>query len=97
MLDFLRYCAILFPYGNTMNNPATPVVSALSLGASIRSRRRSLGFTLEAAAGLCGVGVRFLSELERGKPTSEIGKTLQVLSRLGLVLFLAERGSAYEK
>jgi hypothetical protein len=33
---------------------------------------------------LCGVGERFLSELERGKASASLGKTLQVLKRLGL-------------
>lgn len=43
-----------------------------------------MGLTQLNAAGLCGVGERFLSELERGKTTVELGKVLQVLNRLGL-------------
>lgn len=56
------------------------------LGQLIRQRRKALGLTQLDAAGLCGVGERFLSELERGKPTASLGKTLQVLRRLGLTL-----------
>ena len=63
------------------------------LGKRIREKRHELKLTLEAAAGLSGVGFRFLSELERGKSTSEIGKVLQVLSRLGLEVHLTERGN----
>lgn len=45
------------------------------------------------AAGISGVGVRFLSELERGKPTVELGRALRVLGRLGLEVWILPRGS----
>lgn len=61
-------------------NAGTPEL----LGSQVRKRRKSLGLTQRDAAGLCGVGERFLSELERGKATAELGKALQVLQRLGL-------------
>ena len=66
------------------------IKQALDLGASIRSRRKAMGLTQRDAAGLCGVGERFLSELERGKDTVELGKVLQVLGRLGLALELGD-------
>lgn len=44
-------------------------------------------------AALAGVGVRFLSELENGKPSAEIGKALVVLRRLGLDLLIRPRGA----
>ena len=50
-----------------------------------------MGLSQLNAAGLCGVGERFLSELERGKPTVELGKVLQVLNRLGLHLVLDDK------
>ena len=34
-------------------------------------------------AGAAGVGLRFIVELEGGKPTVQLGKTLQVLFALG--------------
>jgi len=58
------------------------------LGRVIRDQRKTTGLTQLDAAGLCGVGERFLSELERGKPTVELGKVLQVLNRLGLHVVL---------
>ncbi len=64
------------------------ITSSESIGASIRSKRKLMGLTQLDAAGLCGVGERFLSELERGKATAELGKVLQVLNRLGLHLTL---------
>lgn len=44
------------------------------------------------AAGLAGVGTRFLGDLERGKPTVRLGLALQVLERLGLEVRIAPRG-----
>jgi transcriptional regulator with XRE-family HTH domain len=37
-------------------------------------------------AGAAGVGLRFIVDLEAGKPTAQIGKTLQVLAALGCSL-----------
>jgi HTH-type transcriptional regulator/antitoxin HipB len=65
-------------------------IDTMALGKAIRRRRKSIGLTQQDAAGLCGVGERFLSELERGKESASLGKALQVIRRLGLRLTLAE-------
>lgn len=57
-----------------------------SLGAVIREHRRNHHLTQSELAGLAGTGVRFISELERGKPGTEIGKIMDVLAVLGLRL-----------
>ncbi|NCC14012.1 MAG: transcriptional regulator, partial [Spirochaetia bacterium] len=54
------------------------------IGKLVCSKRKELGLTQKEAAGLCGVGVRFWSELERGKSSLHLGKVLLVLTRLGL-------------
>lgn len=56
------------------------------LGAAIRARRRQLKATQKDLAMTCGTGLRFIIDLEKGKPTCQIGKTLQVLQALGLKL-----------
>lgn len=61
------------------------------LGGVIRERRKKAKLTQRKAAALAGVGARFLSELERGKPTAQIGKTLKVAQLLGLELRINER------
>lgn len=47
----------------------TKTTNARDLGQLVRQRRQAVGLTLRDAAGMAGVGVRFLSELERGKAT----------------------------
>jgi y4mF family transcriptional regulator len=68
------------------------VADAEGLGRLIRQRRKADGLTQAEAAGLCGVGARFLSEVERGKVTAEIGKVLRVVRGLGLELSVTPRG-----
>ena len=67
------------------------VRDADALGRAVRSIRRARGLTQAELAGLAGVGVRYLSELERGKTTSHLGKALTVLHRLGCRLTLEAR------
>jgi len=40
---------------------------------------------------LAGVGNRFLSDLENGKPTVELGRAMQVLTMLGLTVTVRPR------
>ena len=55
------------------------------LGVLVGKVRAAKGLSQEKAAGLAGVGRRFLSELESGKKeTLEFGLILQVLNRLGI-------------
>ena len=61
-------------------------------GAALKAERKRNKATLATAAGLSDVGIRFLLELEHGKPTCELGKAMQVAERLGLELWLVPRG-----
>lgn len=72
--------------------PSGKILDTQSLGDLIRQQRKLQGVTQVEFASLCGVGVRFISELENGKPTIEIGKILQVLNSLGLELTIQSRG-----
>jgi transcriptional regulator with XRE-family HTH domain len=62
----------------------THITTPAEFGSALREARRRRGLRLEDAAAGAGVGVRFLSELERGKPTSRVGETLRVATSLGL-------------
>ena len=73
--------------------PPLPINDAATLGQAIRARRRRDGLTLAEAAGLTNVGIRFLSELENGKPTVRLDKLLRVLEAFGLQLHLSVRST----
>lgn len=53
------------------------------IGALIRETRKMQGLRQDQLAAAAGVGLRFLVELEAGKPSAQLGKTLQVLAGLG--------------
>jgi y4mF family transcriptional regulator len=63
------------------------------LGMAIRTRRKQLKVTQKQLAMTCGTGLRFIVDLEKGKPTCQIGKTLQVLQALGLAIETGGFGS----
>jgi HTH-type transcriptional regulator / antitoxin HipB len=63
------------------------------LGGVIRLKRKEIGLRQEVAAGMTGVGTKFLSQLENGKETAELGKALQVLQRMGLELYVFPRSA----
>lgn len=58
------------------------------LGLLVKTARKAQGFTQQEAAGYLNVGTRFLSDLENGKPTAQIGKVIEVLKGLGFELVL---------
>ena len=78
----------MFPIGN-MNT-----TNSDQLGATIRARRKQLKVTQKDLALTCGTGLRFISDLENGKPTCQIGKILQVLQALRLKLQITGQSEA---
>jgi y4mF family transcriptional regulator len=62
-----------------------------SIGAKIRSIRKAQGVSQETLAGLAGTGQRYISELERGKPTLRIKEMLKVLDALGVGLYIFDQ------
>ncbi|MEI6258200.1 MAG: type II toxin-antitoxin system Y4mF family antitoxin [Planctomycetota bacterium] len=64
------------------------------LGKVVRQRRKTLALTQAALAAVAGVGVRFVSELERGKQTAEFQRVLNVLHVLGMDLEVVARAEA---
>ena len=65
-----------------------PIRTPAELGAFIRAVRIASNLTQAEAAALCGVGGPFLSDLEGGKRTSQIGPTLAVCQGLGIEIHL---------
>lgn len=68
------------------------VRSVKDLGLVIRTERRRQGMTQAELAGLADVGVTFLSQLENGKASAEVGKVLRVLTMLGIDVIAEARG-----
>lgn len=65
----------------------TPVpMTPREIGRIVRAARRAQGLRQDQLAGAANVGPRFLSELEAGKKTAQVGKVLAVLAALGCEL-----------
>ncbi|WP_144096951.1 type II toxin-antitoxin system Y4mF family antitoxin [Croceicoccus sediminis] len=62
------------------------MLDVAAIGQIIREERKELGLRQDGLAAASGVGLRFLVELERGKPTVQMGKVLNVLAALGCEL-----------
>ncbi len=61
-------------------------LTTAEIGKIVRTTRKAAGLRQDELAGAAGVGLRFIVDLEAGKTTAQIGKTLQVLSALGCSL-----------
>lgn len=62
------------------------ILNAKELGNLVRETRKSQDFNQNTLAGITGVGRRFISDLESGKETAQLGKTLHVIKSLGITL-----------
>ena len=76
--------AIISDRGIAVTNPK-------DLGELLRKKRKAQNLTQGQVAAFCGVSVKFISEVERGKETAEIGKVLYLLSSLGIDLIADTR------
>ncbi len=68
------------------------VSDPLELGSVIREERKRQGLTQTELADVSGVGLTFVSQLENGEVTAEIGKVMGVVTMLGMDLFVQRRG-----
>lgn len=53
------------------------------IGTIVRNTRKAAGLRQDELVGASGVGLRFIVDIEAGKPTAQIGKVLLVLAALG--------------
>jgi len=68
--------------------------SAKELGALVRSRRKQHGFTQSELATRVEVSPLWVSQLERGKSTVQLGLVLRTMKELGLRFSVVEEGSS---
>jgi HTH-type transcriptional regulator / antitoxin HipB len=69
-----------FLYGKIM------IRSSMELGALVRAKRKALGWTQAELAARCGTGERFIVELEGGKPSCHLEKSLIATRVVGIEL-----------
>lgn len=72
--------------------PAT-VGTVADIGALVEAMRKQQGLTQQDVSGLSGLGGRFLVDLEKGKPTIQMQKVMDVMALLGLELVVRKKGA----
>lgn len=68
------------------------ITSSSDLGRAIRERRKSLGYTQGYLAEYTGFSTSFISNLENGKETAELGKAIFLVNLLGMDIEVRNRG-----
>ena len=64
----------------------------MEFGRTIRNKRKKQGYTQAQLSEYTGFSTSFISDLENGKETVELGKALFLLQLLGLDLAINNRG-----
>ena len=62
------------------------IEDARDFGRAVRLARKEAGISQTQLAEICGCSQRFVSEVERGKATAELGRALKLLAALGVPL-----------
>ena len=81
----LRQDLNILPCGN---------MDSTKLGLIVRQERKAQGLRQDELAAASGVGVRFIVDLEAGKPTLQIEKALLVLRTLGCTVTIEPPASS---
>ena len=68
------------------------ITDAASFGDAIRKRRKESGYTQAFIAEFSGFSISFISDLENGKKTAELEKSIHLANLLGLDCSLTTRG-----
>jgi y4mF family transcriptional regulator len=81
------------PFGDTLDSAQedamtieTTIKTPAAAGAIIRARRTARGLSQQTLSDMAGVSRKFLIDLEAGHDRAELGKTLAVMTALGLSL-----------
>ena len=73
-------------FSRPVNIMAARILTTAQIGDIVRTSRKAAGLRQDELAGAAGAGLRFIVDLEAGKPTAQIGKALQVLAALGCII-----------
>ena len=69
------------------------ITDAATFGRALRERRKALHYTQAFLAEVSGFSVSFISDLENGKETVELGRAIRLANLLGLDCSLEPRGA----
>lgn len=67
------------------------IMDAADFGKMVRERRKALGYTQKYITEVTGISASFISDLENGKGTAQLGKAMMIASLLGLNLYYSKR------
>ncbi len=62
-------------------------------GEALKKRRKELGYTQRYISEFTGFSISFISDLENGKSTAELGKAIYLANMLGLDIVISARGN----
>ncbi len=68
------------------------IYDAESFGLALRQRRKEMNYTQREISDLTGFSISFISDLENGKSTAELGKAIYLANVLGLDIDIKSRG-----
>jgi y4mF family transcriptional regulator len=68
------------------------VNNSVDFGKMLKKRRKELGLTQRYISDFTGFSISFISDLENGKSTAELGKALYLANMLGLDIVVNARG-----
>ncbi len=64
-----------------------------TFGEALKKRRKELGYTQRYISEFTGFSISFISDLENGKSTAELGKAIYLANMLGLDIVINARGN----
>ena len=70
----------------TLHNVPIGNMDSITLGAIVRRERKAQKLKQAELAAVSGVGIRFIVDLEAGKPTLQLEKVLHVVRTLGCTI-----------
>ena len=68
------------------------IYDAESFGLALKQRRKEMNYTQREISELTGFSISFISDLENGKSTAELGKAIYLANVLGLDIDIKDRG-----
>lgn len=73
------------------------ITDSVQFGKAIKNRRKELNYTQKTVSDFTGFSISYLSDLENGKPTTELGKAIYIANLLGIDLLMEERRGNFEQ